>query len=205
MRVQFGNINFQRAIKINMNMDKPQGAEKEPAKEDIERAANNVIAASYDTLSRSSIYDSETSREISAFLRAQISDFNTTSGSLFLRKINNDYYLFTGGEALKLKSLEGRYERKILDYKKDEREKLSSDMTEEEKAAYIEQCEAFENVMITLKERELLDMVEDGRDGKRKTALTFNFDEEGRLKKAVYYSSRSMDNKAAANKSTLVL
>lgn len=198
MRADFGNINFGRAIKIQTNFDNVKN--KNP-----DYAIENVIASLYGTLSQNSIYDSETSREIGAFLRAQLGDFDLNGRTVFLRKLGNDRYIFTGDEAAKARSLDGKYLHKISKYRAEEKDKLSVLGSKQEMADYRKRCEEYVNEMDRAKERELLKMVEDGTSGKDKTEIIFDFDDENRLKEVSYKSLSSEGAKLRTSQNILTL
>ena len=111
---EFWKYKFWQSYKDQTNLDNIKG--KNP-----DYALENVIASLYGTLSESSIYDSETSKEIGAFLRAQIGDFNSNERTLYLRKLGNDRYLFTGNEAVKVRKLDSMYLYQMSEYKAKEK------------------------------------------------------------------------------------
>jgi len=198
MKVNFGNLNFGRAIKIQTNLDNIKG--KNP-----DYALENVIASLYGTLSESSIYDSETSKEIGAFLRAQIGDFDSNERTLYLRKLGNDRYLFTGNEAVKVRKLDGMYLYQMSEYKAKEKEALSDSSSMQEIADYKERCNEYKEEMDREKEEKLLEMVEDGTYGKDKSEIVLNFDDENKLTEMQYRSSASKGTKLRTIQNILAL
>ncbi len=198
MKVNFGNINFGRAIKIQTNLDNIKG--KNP-----DYALENVIASLYGTLSESSIYDSETSKEIGTFLRAQIGDFNSNERTLYLRKLGNDRYLFTGNEAVKVRKLDSMYLYQMSEYKAKEKEALSDSSSMQEIADYKERCNEYKEEIDREKEEKLLEMVEDGTYGKDKSEIVLNFDDENKLTEMQYRSSASKGTKLRTIQNILAL
>lgn len=198
MKVNFGNINFGRAIKVQTNLDNVKG--KNP-----EYALENVMASLYNTLSENSIYDRETSREISKFLRAQIGDFNSNERTIFLRKLGDDRYLFTGSEAAKARKLDGMYLYKVSEFKAKEKELLSDSSSIHEIADYKKRCNEYKEEMDKEKEEKLLEMVEDGAYGKDKSEMVLNFDDEDKLTELRYRSTTSKGAKARKIQNVLVL
>lgn len=198
MKVNFGNINFGRAIKVQTNLDNTK--DKNP-----DYALENVIASLYSTLSKGSIYDGETSKEIGAFLRAQIGDFNSNGRTVYLRKLGNDRYLFTGNEAVKVRTLDGMYLYKMSEFKAKEKEVLSDSSSVEDIADYKKRCNEYREEMDKEKEEKLLEMVEDGTDGKDRSEIILNFDDENKLTEVSYKSSSSIGTKSKTIQNILSL
>ncbi len=198
MKVNFGNINFGRAIKVQTNLDNIKG--KNP-----EYALENVMASLYNTLSENSIYDNETSREIGEFLRAQIGDFNSNERTIFLRKLGDDRYLLTGNEAVKARRLDGMYLYKVSEFKAKEKESLSDSSSIHEIADCKKRCDEYEEEMDKEKEKKLLEMVEDGAYGKDESEMVLNFDDADKLTELRYRSRTSKGTKVQTSQNILAL
>lgn len=177
-------ISFGRAIKIESDTNR---CDKKAKSFDIDHATANVLhtvdGRQYTTCNK------ETAEKIREFLKAQIGDYNRKTG-LFAKRLNGDIYIFTGKEAKKAKELnkQARLEIEAMEQGFNDN-RLSKDMPERKRRAIQHRKEEYRENILAERDRQMLEMAEDGRQGKPDTKIIFNMHECSPVLKSISYMS----------------
>lgn len=195
------NLNFTRAIEIRSNTNPCTSGGR------IDNATMNVINV---LQNKPSIYDRETSKKISTFLRAQIGDIS--KNRVYPRRIGSRVYIFTGEEAKLARGydLEAKKEKEALERKFAQGITTDMDITERiEISDPTLRKYAMQNIFLRRDEK-MLKLVEDGGASgkgysKPYSKIELEMDKRGRLKEANFYSFESRDGKSKTVNKTLSL
>lgn len=179
MRVTFG-----RAIKIGNFSEYDSKRITKTTKETINTMKND----------KASIFDKETSAKIGKFLREQIGDYDKQSG-IYMKKIYRDVYLYTGEDAKRARSIneEAKTEKQAINREYDIRLTGKSSV-HDETCSTIKKLRKIKLEKADLRcDEKLLELVENGYDGKPQTNLYFDVDVNTQKLKEIRYSSHTKD------------
>ncbi len=175
-------ISFGRAIRVesDTNFYDKTGTNIDPATKNV---INTIDNKSFTT------FDKENAGKIRDFLRAQIGDYTRKTG-MITKRINGEIYVFTGKEAKKADELNKKARLEIEAMEEGFKDRLSYDDISQRKkiAVYTRMKHCRENILAE-RDRQMLEMAEDGRQGKPDTKIIFNMHECSPVLKSISYMS----------------
>ncbi len=143
---------------------------------------------------KGSVYDKDTSDKIRKFFYSNISDL-TPRTKTCLKKINGDIYLFTGADEQRAQKANKVFSKKVNKLTKEFKTIIKSDAH----CDFYGLKDDYDKLIKNLhneRDQRLLNMVEDGKNGKPKTEINIAADQNGEPLFIEYSSIRSKNGNA---------